>query len=512
MNLELGRTAVRAGDVLPLSALLTLARLGRDRPLPEVLQAVAAIVADTLRYETVVMNVYRPAHHDYRVELVHGDDVVREGLEGTVNDYAAFHRDLMTPKFERVPGAFFVPAGEASIDGLLTHDPDEWGPAPSGWRPGDALFVAMVAADGAPLGVLSVDEPASGRRPRNRELELLVAVAAHAATALERAQLNQEDERHQRALTALVGLGARLTDARDEPEIAERVCATAVTALGFPECTTYTRSDGRFCLAAEHGAEALGLPAELPACATRFLVEPPPGLEMLEPTPAALAREGITAAGRLVVVPLRQLDGSAVGALVLTRGDDDAGLTPRRRQELQLLAEETVSAMGFVARRNQLSHEATHDPLTGLRNRRELESVVERLAARSGGVAILLCDLDRFKAANDTYGHEAGDRVLAHFAAMLRAHAREGDVAFRYGGEEFCLVLPGTGLRQAMAVAERLRLATAEVLEPLVPGQTVSIGVTAGGGRDPRVANLLATADGALYAAKAAGRNTCRAA
>jgi diguanylate cyclase (GGDEF)-like protein len=114
----------------------------------------------------------------------------------------------------------------------------------------------------------------------------------------------------------------------------------------------------------------------------------------------------------------------------------------------------------------------------------------------------VICDLDHFKRLNDTQGHAAGDRVLAEFGMVLHSCLREQDYAARYGGEEFALLLPATGISQAAATLARLR----QCWSLLQPGVTFSAGL-ASFGPNQSAAEVLAIADQALYAAKAAGRN-----
>ncbi len=151
------------------------------------------------------------------------------------------------------------------------------------------------------------------------------------------------------------------------------------------------------------------------------------------------------------------------------------------------------------------------DVLTGLANRRHfmdrLRDALEQTRRNSEPLTLLMADLDKFKQINDHYGHAGGDDVLRAFAKLLRARARESDLAGRLGGEEFALMLPGVDIGEARQVAERVRGAMA-ALEPLGDGHrfTVSIGVAAvhdGEGEDL----LLSRADDALYAAKCAGRD-----
>jgi diguanylate cyclase (GGDEF)-like protein len=156
---------------------------------------------------------------------------------------------------------------------------------------------------------------------------------------------------------------------------------------------------------------------------------------------------------------------------------------------------------------------ATTDPLTGVFNRRTFIELAEQelaRARRSGApLALMMLDLDHFKRVNDTYGHLVGDEVLVSFTRLIRECVRRGDLVVRYGGEEFCVLLPGTPLPAAHALAERIRAATAARMLTTLPFRvTVSIGLTAyAGGAQVALDNLLARADGALYRAKDEGRN-----
>lgn len=159
---------------------------------------------------------------------------------------------------------------------------------------------------------------------------------------------------------------------------------------------------------------------------------------------------------------------------------------------------------------------ATRDGLTGLANRRHLDEALEgewRRAARNGEpLALLLLDIDDFKALNDAHGHQAGDEVLRRIGALMRSFGnRSGDVAGRYGGEELALLLPNTPLDRARSVAEAVRCAVAELdLSALgVPAVTVSVGVAVASqsGDADSAARLVGTADRALYNAKRSGKN-----
>jgi two-component system cell cycle response regulator len=163
----------------------------------------------------------------------------------------------------------------------------------------------------------------------------------------------------------------------------------------------------------------------------------------------------------------------------------------------------------------RLHGDARRDPLTGLGNRLLLR---EDLAARleqpgEAGASVAMCDIDFFKRLNDREGHLAGDAVLETVAATIRDAVRAGDSVYRYGGEEFLVLLPNAGLEAAVGAVERIRLALAEraIVHPdsdVAPIVSVSCGVayTAPGGGEP-IGDWIHRADEALYAAKAGGRD-----
>jgi len=169
---------------------------------------------------------------------------------------------------------------------------------------------------------------------------------------------------------------------------------------------------------------------------------------------------------------------------------------------LVLLAAERV--------RGEFQHLAMRDSLTGAMLRRVLVEVCEQELARcrrhGRSMALLMMDVDHFKAINDTHGHQTGDRVLVDFVSRVSALLRRPDLLARFGGEEFVLLLPETSPEEAVAVAERILETVAAPREGL-PHITVSIGVATNRPDEDRVDTLLARADRALYKAKREGRN-----
>lgn len=190
-----------------------------------------------------------------------------------------------------------------------------------------------------------------------------------------------------------------------------------------------------------------------------------------------------------------------------------------RAQIIQAVANQVALSVANLRLRETLRDQSLLDPLTGLYNRRAIHEWFEReitSAVRNGrALSVLLVDIDHFKRFNDQCGHECGDTALRHLAGLLRDGLRADDLICRLGGEEFAILLPDTAMREAIAVAEKLRRA-AEALVIHHRGQaigplTISIGVAALGLDADRAEQLLRHADRALYRAKAAGRNCVQA-
>jgi two-component system cell cycle response regulator len=202
----------------------------------------------------------------------------------------------------------------------------------------------------------------------------------------------------------------------------------------------------------------------------------------------------------------------------ITKPIDFAELKARLRsmlriKRLQEALEEREKELLEVNER--LLYMSQTDGLTGLDNRRHLNERIEEMFQHAKRLAepfsLVMCDLDKFKSVNDTYGHQAGDEVLKQLAAILRDEAREIDRVGRYGGEEFMLLLPGTVLDAAVTFAERVRKRIEGHTFTFDGGtltRTASFGVS--GWPHPKIENhdtLVRTADDALYVAKETGRN-----
>jgi two-component system, cell cycle response regulator len=215
------------------------------------------------------------------------------------------------------------------------------------------------------------------------------------------------------------------------------------------------------------------------------------------------------AAGERIAFPMRA-GASDFGHLVIVSASFDAG---------QIEAARSLSSQAVVALENAqlhriVQHQALIDSLTGLANRRSAEDTLKFELARAtrfgGEICVVLADLDDFKQINDRYGHPFGDELLKEFANALRATVRESDVAARWGGEEFALVLPGTGAEGGADLANRVREIVEGRMVQAPDGTDVRVTGSFGVASFPEseeLGELLAAADSALYAAKREGKN-----
>jgi diguanylate cyclase (GGDEF)-like protein len=188
--------------------------------------------------------------------------------------------------------------------------------------------------------------------------------------------------------------------------------------------------------------------------------------------------------------------------------------TETHRSLLRVFAEYLALALSNLKLRDTLRQQSIRDPLTGLFNRRYLEETlaleIERAKRHNGPFSVMMLDLDHFKQFNDTYGHEAGDTVLEVLGGFLQRQVRGGDIACRYGGEEFALILPGAALEVAHKRAEQLcggvRTIALEYKGQSLGPLTVSVGVATFPTHGESAELVLHAADTALYQAKHEGR------
>jgi diguanylate cyclase (GGDEF)-like protein len=220
-------------------------------------------------------------------------------------------------------------------------------------------------------------------------------------------------------------------------------------------------------------------------------------------------------------VPL-MAQGEALGivTLELLRATEQQNPMPRPSEEAErrlatVLAEQVGLALGNLKLRETLRNQSIRDPLTGLFNRRYMEESLEREFSRAGrnktSVAIIMIDIDHFKKFNDTFGHQAGDALLRALGDFLNRSTRGQDIACRYGGEEFALVLSDSTLNGALRRAESLRQEvknlSVQYAGQLLGTISISMGVALCPDHGSSISDVLRAADQALYCAKREGRD-----
>jgi diguanylate cyclase (GGDEF)-like protein len=213
--------------------------------------------------------------------------------------------------------------------------------------------------------------------------------------------------------------------------------------------------------------------------------------------------------GSVAAVPLRGRQG-ATGVMMLERLGPGRGFSEDEFELIQLFAAQVSVALQNAEAHRAVERRAQTDGLTGLLNHATFGSSLKSLVARREPFSLVMLDLDRFKAVNDAYGHLAGDRLLRDVAGAIVAASRDTDAAFRYGGDEFTVLLPGTDEAAAESVAQRILAAVAVVLRGDETWRRAgSIDASAGVSSFPRdgrtPAEILLAADRASFVAKRSG-------
>ena len=520
--------------ISPLRGLVEVTRLLRAREdLPALLDAVARTIGESLGYRTVAVNLYRPQWDDFEVTTVHGNEEARAVLLGNArpgDDWTV----LLTDRFER-RGAYVVPAGSVDWDSLgPSYLPQgERACHPDAWDPEDALFVPMRDQRGLLLGIISVDEPVSGRRATDDELDVLVSLVDHAALAVEAVRESAESARHQRALQELLAVSSRITGEPSNAEILRRVCTGIRDALDFRNvCAALVDTETG---AVEPQAAAGWQLEELRRRAALTVAQVEPLLDDMflregcyllthdqararlatevEVYPSQLNGRGPWAWNRhWLIVPLQDGQGALLGIIWVDNPADRLVPSAERMQALRIFANDAASALVSGKHLGELRFLADHDPLTRLLNRRafvtRLEGEVARAVRYNRTFGLVVTDLDGFKQLNDQFGHASGDEALVAFANVLAESLRKPDDAFRIGGDEFAVLLAEAteeDARQVVARAETMLEQLSAGGEPWAANLSASFGCAACPEDAADAQTLFRLADEALYDAKRNG-------
>jgi diguanylate cyclase (GGDEF)-like protein len=479
-----------------LRGLLEITRLVRSEDaLPDLLAAIARTIGESLGYDTVAVHLYRPAQDDFEAAAVHGSPEAVHRLAGRVSPRAEWEALLASP-----------------ADAPVAR--------PVETSTGKGLAVPLRGADGELLGVVSVTG-ATGESAGDEQLEVLVAMSEHAALAVEAAQEAAALARHRGALEQLLSVSARLTESFSVDSILLAVCTGIEQALGFQ--TVWVElpdpSDGLFRTRARVGRESSAVAPAMTRDEVSAMLDPRDEIEgcfLLGDDTGIVAASVHKPSGgdgprpwrdHRLIVPLWSRLGGLIGVIRVDDPRDQLVPMPLRLQALRVFANQATTALDSAAQYEEMQFLAEHDPLTRLFNRRAFN---QRLAVETARamryahpLALVLCDLNDFKALNDTHGHAAGDEALEQVGRVMAAALRRADAAFRIGGDEFALILPETTDVEARAVIGRITAALADTRigdHPL--SGCFGIAMCPHDGADPQ--ELYRAADAALYASKTA--------
>jgi diguanylate cyclase (GGDEF)-like protein/PAS domain S-box-containing protein len=369
----------------------------------------------------------------------------------------------------------------------------------SGQRAPFDLEAEIVRPDGSHVPI-EVRLSASGE-PSDRRVHVFARDITDRRLAETRAAEHLSD------LGTILKAARTLSTSASAADARQTICATARTIAGA-DVAFYFERDPETALVACTGS-TMGLPEDLHVDQQRsFVAVHFDNREATFVPDLAADGRGDNDAARMVGVaaafwqPIVSGD-ALLGVLVLAWNAPDPVMDERARSLMEVLSTQVAGSMARGQLVEQLQAMARTDPLTGLLNRRAMAEALERdiegARRRMRPMSIAMMDLDHFKAFNDAFGHQAGDRLLVNAAKRWTAELRPMDAIARYGGEEFLVLLPGCDVLTATIAADRLRAAVPD-------GQTCSIGVAQWDGAEP-MSSLIERADAALYLAKGAGRN-----
>ncbi|HXW50731.1 MAG TPA: diguanylate cyclase [Candidatus Acidoferrales bacterium] len=460
-------------------------------------------------------------------------------LVGRVMDASLFVAALLTPDGDQLEIEYSAEFGKRSVERIrlplttvsgdvlksghpvIIRRPEDWNTVRSvtlgdAQEPASALIVPMKLGDRV-LGVLSVQSPRANSYS-DTDCELLTAISEQAAVAVENLRNLRASTQRAADLNLLVEVASAVSSELDLHRVFAKIYEQVKRVIDAPLFFVALRSsDDKSDVTLEYLVEGERVfpPATHSVEGTivgRVIEAGKPILvrntEERDRLSQKRVGEGPTTVQSIVAVPMT-VGGRIIGA-ISTQSYIANAYDERHLKLLNAIAEQSSVAVQNAKLYERAKELAENDALTGLPHQR---SVQERLAyelkrARRANakVALLMMDIDKFKAFNDTYGHPVGDSVLKEVAAVLRRVARETDVIGRYGGDEFCAILPDTDREAAWKFAERLNTEITRKPFEIDDRQSIPIRLSIGVAVYPDECegreDLVGVADAALYAAK----------
>lgn len=344
--------------------------------------------------------------------------------------------------------------------------------------------------------------------------ELLRLFSTQASIALSNSQLYSLEQRRRAQLEAINAIARQTTAGLEISELLQQVCTLTLKSFGGDHVSVLLFDEDRLLLRAHEGklTPLLEVGAEVPAGDGLFATAIASRKAVVEkdvrqlPRHRPIFRESVSA----VCLPLVSL-GQVLGVLVLESAACGA-FQPEDVSALESVSDICAAAIQNARYLDHVRQLAYLDGMTGIFNRRYFELRMAEEIARSSRhgltFSVIMADIDHFKRLNDEFGHLLGDVVLRQISGILAQQLRKSDVLTRYGGEEFAIITPETGLESALAVCDKLRRVIENWHFPGVPRPvTISAGVAEYPAQGSTRDDLVGAADEALYAAKQAGRN-----
>lgn len=479
-------------DVLRRVALVS-ARVNSGQRLEDTLQAVSDGVVEALGFGVAVVN-YRLPNGDFKVLAVTGPQAAAEELNGLL--IRADEMQAILDRSEQWGELRYAPHEGTPKDEVAGWTPDL--PVlddPDAWHPEDMLLAPLHSATDTLVGVLAVDLPPGQRKPSMLLRELLEIFALQAGIAIDNARLHH-DLQHEREELHLEQARLRASESSFRFAFTGSVSGMAMISLDPADLGRILQVNDAMCAMLGRTAD------ELVALRWTDLVHDSEMTASLDSL-LDLAQHRVTTfrGDRRMLRPDHTSSWLSVTGSVIDAGEGE-------RPFMVMHAEDVTERR---LRERRLRHEAAHDPLTGLPNRRllleRLEAALDKAQRTGRGGVLLFCDLDRFKQINDHYGHRAGDEVLRETARRLTSQLRTRDMVARIGGDEFVIVAEDMDEAGVSVLCERIRTVMAPPFERVSAAVGVSVGWTAIDRTTPDVERVLELADSAMYLDKRSRSN-----
>ena len=522
-----GRKAQR-GELELLRGLMKLAnQLQSSLGLDAIAHVIAADLSETYGFREASVYLRDASTEAFRVRASVGEHPDHDNeLFGR---YVPRHiwDELLRPRYQISSSYFIDQRRHHWTDEQQQYLPSvDLGPrGPDEWQSADDLLVPLFDKRRELMGVLDLYDPIDRALPRTKLVKSLEVFATHAALAIENAMQYEQIEETKAQLEAqlllrhqLLDLSAALLSTLDERQLFAQIATTLKEIVDHDamEIRLIDESANElYCrYASGTGADLMsGWRSSVDEGVSGWVVrhnEAQLVNDMVNDPRAALVPQTQADRQASIIVPLN-VGGRVIGVLALDR-EGDWTFEDHEFEPVCLFANLAAIAINNARSYEEMQRQAISDGLTGLHNYRHfhetLKAEVSRAERYGESFCLLMMDLDRFKAVNDTVGHQMGDEVLRAVASVMNNCSRESDYLARYGGEEFVVILPRTDLNEAGLLAERIRAQVAGIdIGYAELSITTSIGLASYPASATDSDGVLGAADAALLRAKARGRD-----